>query len=251
MMSFWGHVVHSYWGPRRETPAQCGVRFCRMVDELAKIDAAFSGWQFFGATRYWPLTSQQDDELTALIADGVTRDDYNEPEPEFGYRFTAGTRMGTKTALNISIHAGCYVPDLPHMANTADLRAKPLNEENAGLITLSVFKPAVVAIARAWDATWCAAYPWDILDYWAPPGPGQPHFRMAWITYLSARFAPLVTPPASAISERLPDGALLMIATEDRFDIDNPRHMEVARDIEAALAPVNALPWPPDAVQEN
>jgi len=70
---------------------------------------------------------------------------------------------------------------------------------------------------------------------------------MAWMSYLSARFAPLVVPPRSAIVEHPQGGGLLMIATEERFDVANPAHLGVAREIEAALAPVNALPWPPDA----
>ncbi len=41
-----------------------------------------------------------------------------------------------------------------------------------------------------------------------------------------------------------------MTATRDRFDVDNPTHLAVAREIEAAMAPVNALPWPPDAEPE-
>jgi hypothetical protein len=127
------------------------------------------------------------------------------------------------------------------------LQTKPLNEDNARLITLPIFKPAVLAIADAWDATWCAAYPWDIIPLWPKPGPGRPHFKMAWISYLSARFASMVAPPASAIVERSSTGGLLMIATEDRFDVANPQHIAAAREIEASLAPINALPWPPDA----
>ena len=38
----------------------------------------------------------------------------------------------------------------------------------------------------------------------------------------------------------------MMIATEDTFDAANPAHLAVARDIEESLAPLNALPWPPD-----
>jgi hypothetical protein len=41
-----------------------------------------------------------------------------------------------------------------------------------------------------------------------------------------------------------------MIATKDRFDVGNELHLAAARRIEAALAPVNALPWPPDATPE-
>ena len=43
--------------------------------------------------------------------------------------------------------------------------------------------------------------------------------------------------------ERCADGGLLLAATDDTFRTDNPTHLAVARDIEAALAPFNALPW--------
>jgi hypothetical protein len=37
-----------------------------------------------------------------------------------------------------------------------------------------------------------------------------------------------------------------MVATEERFDLDNPAHMAAALEIEDALLPVSALPWPQD-----
>jgi hypothetical protein len=36
-----------------------------------------------------------------------------------------------------------------------------------------------------------------------------------------------------------------MAAADTTFSMDNPAHLAVARDINAALAPINALPWPP------
>ena len=66
------------------------------------------------------------------------------------------------------------------------------------------------------------------------------------MTYLAAPFAAKIAPPHSAICEQV-DGGLLMTATEETFQVDNPAHVAVARDIDAAMAPINALPWPPDA----
>jgi hypothetical protein len=181
----------------------------------------------------------------------VARADNGEPEPIFGYRFTASARAGSKTSLTINVHAGCYVPNLPTLVNTAGLLTKPLNDENAGLITLPIFNAVLLAFADAWDATWCAAYPRDIIPLWTPVTvTRRPTFKMAWITYLSPRFAPMVTPPNTAIVEHTPQGGIIMTATKDRFDVNNPAHLAAARDIEAALAPVNALPWPPDAAPE-
>jgi hypothetical protein len=33
-------------------------------------------------------------------------------------------------------------------------------------------------------------------------------------------------------------------ATTETFDIDNPAHLKAAQDMAAAMAPLNALPWP-------
>ena len=67
------------------------------------------------------------------------------------------------------------------------------------------------------------------------------------MSYVAPRFAPLITPPPSAIVERTAQGGLLMAATAETFRVDNPAHLAAARDILNALAPFEALPWPPDA----
>jgi hypothetical protein len=128
-----------------------------------------------------------------------------------------------------------------------DLETEPLDDENKAFINFPVVKAALLALALNWDATWCSAYPSDVMQFWPKPGRGQPMFRLAWISYLSPRFAPMVTPPPSAIVERTEAGGLVMSATAERFETANPAHLAAARDIFAALAPVNALPWPPDA----
>ncbi len=247
MNKYWGYIIQAYWGPRRETPEQLGLRFMRMLDALAPIDRLFRDWEFFGSTKPWPMPSGAGDELTRLVAECVARAEDGDPSPIAGYQFGAAARTRTGTALSIEVHAGRYAPNDSFLTNTVELETKPLNEDNAGLITLPIFKSALLAVAAAWDATWCAAYPVDIIELWPKPGPGQPHFNMAWITYLSPRFAPMVTPPPAAIVEHTPQGGLVMAATTDRLDVTNPAHLAAAREIDAALAPVNALPWPPDA----
>ena len=193
------------------------------------------------------MPSTANDHLAKLIHECVARADDGDPTPINGYGFSVATPTRPDDALIVKVHAGCYAPMTVGFANTANLETKPLNAANARFITTPIFTSALLAIANAWDATWCAAYPRDIIPLWSKPGPGQPHFRMAWITYLSPRFAPMVTPPRSAIVEYTPEGGLVMTATRDRFDVANPAHLAAAREIEAAMAPVNALPWPPEA----
>jgi hypothetical protein len=84
------------------------------------------------------------------------------------------------------------------------------------------------------------------MDFWDPAR----HLRIAWMSYVAPRFAPLITPPPSSIHERTAQGGLLMSATQDTFRVDNPAHLAAAQDILKALAPFETLPWPPDATPE-
>jgi hypothetical protein len=54
---------------------------------------------------------------------------------------------------------------------------------------------------------------------------------MSWLSYLSAPLAAGLEPPADILSERTPDGGLLMIAAEERLDPANPDHMRRSRII--------------------
>ncbi len=131
-----------------------------------------------------------------------------------------------------------------HYANSAVLETAYNLKPDPALVAYRIFKPALLALAECFDATWCSAYSHATMQYWNE-GLGE-HYRLAWISYIGPRFAHLVTPPASAIVEREPNGGLLMAATDETFDVSNPAHLAAARDILAAVAPLNALPWPPE-----
>ena len=240
------YAITAYWGPRRDDPASCATQLLRMLDGLSAIDPVFGNWYCASRMKMVPAASLNRETLAGLISKGVSREDSGVPFPGNGYWFGAfnDTRKNPRT-LEISIHAGCSTSGV----NLVLLKTMPLNKENASFIDLRVLKPAILAIVSAWDATWCVAYPMDLLPLRTKAN--RPWFSLAWMTYVSPRFAPMITPPRSAISERLPNGALLLIATEGRFETENPAHLAVARDIEAALAPVNALPWPPDGTPEK
>lgn len=244
--------INSYWGPRHDTPQTCAARLSRMFDALSAIDPVFGNWLCFSQMKLVPRASLSLDGLAALIEKGVYRAEVTgRPTPQCGYQFGAvNSAKKNPRSISVSVHAGQEFP-ANYFINSASIRTAPLDDQNASFINLQVFKPALLALAAAWDVTWCSAFPWSLLKLKTKPDPPRPRFYLAWMTYLSPRFAPMITPPRTAISERLPNGALLMIATEERFETENPAHLAVARDIEAALAPVNALPWPPDGTPET
>ncbi|SFK11036.1 Imm52 family immunity protein [Methylocapsa palsarum] len=133
-----------------------------------------------------------------------------------------------------------------YFTNFADISTGYSVEPDPAIIATPAFKAALLALAESFDATYCRAYPAKIMDAWDKNRP----LRLAWMHYIGPRFAPLITPPPSAIVERSARGALLLSAVDQTFCVDNPAHMAAAREILEALAPFEALPWPPDAQPE-
>ena len=265
-----GYGLNSYWGPRAETPQEIAGRCRTLLDRLAAISPIFTNWTYVvrknpppqqryegpqALAEYYnhryqagvldPLTR---DELAILVEAGVARADDDDPTPISGYRFSAYTRsLNDPLAISGRVHAGDSVPENFYV-NSVNIETRPLCDENRAVFNLPLLQSAVLTIVDAWDVTWAAVYPAELMALWKKPyETPRPTFKMAWITYLSPRFAPMVTPPHAAIVEHTPQGGIVMTATKERFDIANPGHVGAAREIEAALAPVNALPWPPDA----
>jgi hypothetical protein len=63
----------------------------------------------------------------------------------------------------------------------------------------------------------------------------QSVFHIPWIAYLSAPLAFGTELPSEIRTERIPDGGLLMVATEQRLDPDLPEHARRARILAETL----------------
>jgi hypothetical protein len=114
-------------------------------------------------------------------------------------------------------------------------------EPDPALITFALWRAILLILVETWEATWAEASPEGIQSEWR----GIP-VRCAWMNYVSPRFAPLITPPPGAIVEYRPNGGLFLAATDELFQLGNPAHLARAREIEAALQPLNQLPYPID-----
>jgi hypothetical protein len=265
-----GFHINSYWGRRPETPAQIAARCRDLLEKLAAISPIFTGWTYVGwkdpppnhryqgpraldeyyrdRTQTFILGHPSSIDLTPLIASGVAHDD-DEPDPDLGYSFSVFTRSGDDpNHVSLRVRAANLSP-AKFYTNGAIVETQPLCPENQPWQTFSTFRAVMLAIAETCDVTWAAIYPTDLMELWPKPyRMSRPTFKLAWVTYLSPRFAPLITPPRGALVEYTPQGGIVMVATRDRFYTANPLHVAAARRIEAAVAPVNALPWPPDAL---
>jgi hypothetical protein len=245
------YSVLAYWGPRRETPEACAPRLLQTFDALAKIHPMLSRWFCADPESGKPrLVSSLDlQDAVRLVERGKNLSEIGrKPMLEFGYHVVAMTELSWgPRRLVINGKLGGYVTG-PILANNLILSTPKLDLENEAIVNFRVFRAVVIELASIWNATSCHATSSDLLQ--RIPGVDwkqhRPRFNGGWITYLAAPFAAKIAPPRSAMCEQV-DGGLLMSATQETFRLDNPVHVAVARDIDAALAPINALPWPPDA----
>ena len=233
----------SFWGPRRETPAALAARFVDLLDRLKAVDPVFDGWLWTDKNDQTVAFEEIKRELPTEIAAKISRDDDGDPDPIYGYRFYVYNSIEDQPrGLSISVHGGCW-SDSDLITNDVRISTDWYVDPDPAIITFPIFKGAVLATAETFDAMWGTAYSHDLMELGRRPS----YYRLAWISYVGPRFAHLITPPASAIVERRPNGGLLMAATDEPFSVSNPAHVAAARDILAAVAPLAALPWPPDA----
>ncbi|MGH6838612.1 MAG: Imm52 family immunity protein [Methylocella sp.] len=232
-----GYYIHAYWERRAETPEALAARFVRLIDRLREIDPVFALWTCVSKRPKKFETMR--DRYAEEVAAGLSKDDWGEPEPIYGYWFGALTREQARERIfSARIHAGSTYPK--PFANDAVLSRSSGIITDPSVITYNIFKPALLAMAEAWDPVCCAAYPDALIER----VPGGINFHEAWIQYLCPWLASIITPPsAPVIVEHLPNGGLLMSATAQTFDVSNPAHMAAARDMAASIAPLNALPW--------
>ena len=111
---------------------------------------------------------------------------------------------------------------------------------DADIISYQIFRSALQAIVDAWEPFVAGAYSQQLIQLYA----GDSFFPPAWIQYLNPWLAEKITPPSTALSEHLPNGGLVMSATTETFDVDNPAHLKAAQDMAAAMAPLNLMSWP-------
>jgi len=236
------YYIRAEWEARPETPEAIAARCLRTFDSLTEIDPLFALWTC-GVTDPIDLETVRDHYAEEVRA-GVSRDDWREPEPECGYWCGGYTRNKPESrTFVLRCHAGSTIKtDFPNDA-TLETCSFGGTEPDPDVVTHRIFRIAMLAIVAAWEPVKAGAYS----DHLIQLEERDTYFPRPWIQYLCPWLARRIAPPASAHVERLPDGGLLMSATTDTFDVGNPKHMSVAGDIAAAMAPLDRLPWPSES----
>jgi hypothetical protein len=251
------YAVRGSWdGPADEEPAVTGAKFLQTLDALSGIDPLLTDWQVYrnlkiaedGQPRQVPLATVRG-RIAEIVKKGIVHDDFGEPTPGYGYnvRAAAGVRGPRQASFSAKTGLQFFALEFGDYYVAHEL----------SIVTYPLFKAALLAISAAWDAQWAyaqacrrnaaVAVPIDI-------APGVPAFRIdsaiqvpldptfpksifhvPWMVYLSAEYAAGVTLGREILTERTPNGGLLMSATTERLDPTNPEHVRRARILAETL----------------
>jgi Immunity protein 52 len=244
---FYSYFIRSGWKGRVESPAALGAKFVMTLDALSRIDPMFANWELAAAfdSPTVPLDEARSN-IAGLIEDCVSRDDFHEPDPYFGYhpKALAGDSRDARSVI-FGLNAGGEHDGSTKLTFGFFSNVPP----DLTIVTYSLCKAALLAINAIWRAPWACAQAFDSAPVMIPvniggvqgtrlesvaPLPRDPTFpysifHVPWIAYLAKEFAAGVKLPPEILTERTRDGGLLMTATKERFDPDNPEHARRAR----------------------
>jgi hypothetical protein len=187
-----------------------------------------------------------------LIEDWVSRNDFKEPSPDYGYHAKAlAGEFGDARSVNFNLDAGGQYNSGTALRFGFFFDVPP----DLSIVTYPLCKAALLTINAIWQAPWACAQafgsaivetPIDLggvqgarIDSIAPlpSDPTFPNsiFHVPWIAYLAKEFTAGLKLPPEIPTERTRDGGLLMTATKERLDPDNPEHARRARILAEAL----------------
>ena len=153
--------------------------------------------------------------------------------PQLGYSTSAWNGLDEPQSLSFRIDVGAYSRRLyPNEVQIEGLG--PGNE----LVSAALLKRVLLTIAGCCDADWSVVETWQYksLTVDTTDKPLLPYG--GWLTYLSRALAEHIEPPPDIHAERLPDGSLFMLISDEPFDVANPSHVARLDAVQKSLAPV-------------
>jgi hypothetical protein len=264
---YYDYSIRSQWRGRVDTPSAIGAKLLDTLDALSAVDPFFSNWliaEFPNPSsgdettdilnmKVIPLASARP-RIAEIVENYVVRDDAYEPFPDDGYHAHATTNefTGPRVA-GVSVDAGGKY-DGGAWLRTAGWHTGP---PDLTVVTYPLFKGALLAMNAIWRAPWACAFAFrcgttsvpgveivpglvatkieGVMRVPLDPTFPQSIFHIPWIAYLSAEHAAGVAPTRDILTERTPDGGLLVSATTDWLNPDNPEHVRRARIIAEAM----------------
>ena len=110
------------------------------------------------------------------------------------------------------------------------------------VLTVSVLKEVVRAMVLAWEPDGCVVISEGERGAKKALEEGVP--CLGWLTYVADRRGKVPPLPKPVRVEPLEDKGLLIILTPERFSLENPAHVSLARRVRERLEKAGLLPVP-------
>ena len=234
-MNIYNYDCHAQCAGNFKRPKQIGEDFLRMIDILktiysGPIDATKSEWSVLDIDddgESAPLTLYIDN-FTDYVEHKMCTDEDGELDPSGGYWIYSDLIFEPSSVnrgnLSFNVHDGSPIQ------NQFEFEVGGMTPPDPALVTFSFYKQALLSGLSIWPADWanvrCSLSDASPAEACLDPTFPYSGFQMPWICYLSAERAARIRAPAGIVTERTPDGGLLMIAADTRLDPDNAEHMK-------------------------
>ncbi len=264
-MTYFHHGVRAIWYDDHSTPVELGEKFLGTAESLRPLDPAMNDWRLLDSGRDEPKELKLADvrgKIGDWAAHNISYDGRSPWRAADGYALLGWSSL---------VYSETTTPDTVQLSVTAgraDVNAANFNvgtiqaPADEALLTYPIFRGALDALASNWPCVYATAYALDmemrptpvirshadLMRVAAEPDPPPPLF-LRWIAYLSAPLVEGFSPPADMVSERTPGGGLILCATPDFFDPENPDHRRRALRLTAiidALVPAVQINGRPD-----
>jgi hypothetical protein len=235
--------VQGWWRPRQESTEALAQRLARFLTGLAAIDPLFGSWTREGMRHRSivphdftvpPNTS----ELRGWLEENRQFEARDGRKAFVGYQvFAHAMQRPDKPAVSLRLYL--TTADLPDLLR--GLVALTILSPRSDLLSLrNVARPMLLALAEAWDVNWAGVATGDFSGTTSQPTErAPPAYRGGWMIYLKADDARRISGQDDVDVETLPNGGVLLTATEAVFDRHNEAHRGAAARIQASLSHLN------------
>ncbi|RKH58924.1 hypothetical protein D7V93_15850 [Corallococcus llansteffanensis] len=229
------YYVGAYWGPRKESPADCARRTAEFLTLLASCDPLLAQWYKPARTRQearkYPLMPPDPATLTESFRRGVNREKGGPAIEQLGFTFWFGNEGARGEDVDLRITCGDHGGATPNSC-VMTLPSRGANAER--LSTAPVLSGVVRSMAQAWDPDWALATSWDhraAMDD-TPRAGGF----VGWVTYLPRRRGTVPPLPAPVHIEPVENRGALIVLAPERLTARNPEHVERGKRVRELLA---------------
>jgi hypothetical protein len=226
-MTVENYIVGVYWGPRRESPAECAERAYRYFTNIRSVDALFARWYKTATSAErsfkWEIEVSRD-RLVDLFANGLQRTEQTRAViSELGYSLWFSNLGDGGGRVNGTIDCGCASP----WVNNACLLCLPTTgEATERVLTHDVLKRLLCVAIDCWDPDHGIV---TSREFRTAVDLGSDKRVAGWLTYLSRRLGELPDLPDSVEVEEVAGKGTLICLSRGPWSCTQEKYVLLAR----------------------